>query len=443
MLNFRQFILLEDRLDYLKSIHKNIDTSHDSLAKHHEPNDIINHFAQNADPSQNKQHTQWILKQYKNKSIRQEDHPRINTALSLFQKHQSKLPRKDLNQYRSLNDLEDSLEPYKETISNKEQKKLDKSGAEKIHDENGFKVYHLKTKEAACHYGKGTKWCTAADKNNMFHNYNDRGPIYYIEGKNNKGERKKYQFHFNSKQFMDDKDSDIDMNEFIKNNPEIKNVKEFEDLYPSLPLTPEGYKYHINKLNNGEYNSDDIKRAIKNGYLSPEHIDNIIKNPNSTQAHDNLVVGHGKKQLRLSPEQISNITKNPNSVNAHGRLVTVHRFKQLQLTPEQISNIIKNFNSVDAHWNLINSHRNKELQLTPEQINNIINNPNSVDSHWILVDGHRNKELQLTPEHIDNIIKNPNSTQAHNRLVDGHKKKELQLTPNQINDLTKMGHEFK
>jgi hypothetical protein len=62
------------------------------------------------------------------------------------------------------------------------------------------------TEEASCELGRGTKWCTAAEKNNMFDQYSDKGPLYVWRDKN--GE--KYQFHFETAQFMDAKDHTID-----------------------------------------------------------------------------------------------------------------------------------------------------------------------------------------------------------------------------------------
>jgi len=62
------------------------------------------------------------------------------------------------------------------------------------------------TQEASCELGRGTKWCTAAAKDNMFDQYSEDGPLYVWRDKNGK----KYQFHFETAQFMDSKDVPID-----------------------------------------------------------------------------------------------------------------------------------------------------------------------------------------------------------------------------------------
>jgi hypothetical protein len=208
-----------------------LNTDHDSLATHKDSDSIVDHFANNADPSSNKQHTQWIVNQYRKKSIRQEDHPRINDALSHFDKHKAKLDKKDLNQYKSLSDLEDAVEPHIGTIgSKKEEKRQIKSeGSDLIHSHKDLTVHHLKTKEAACHYGADTKWCTSGNHKNRFNHYNKKGKIYVIHTHDGR----KYQLHHEEGQLKDEKDNRVDPKDFSKKYPEIHNVKEIADPHKS------------------------------------------------------------------------------------------------------------------------------------------------------------------------------------------------------------------
>lgn len=148
MLRFRQFIIeqlliLEDRMDFLKNKYKSINTDHDTLAQNTNPEDIINHFAQNADPSHNKAYTDWILNRYNRGDFRQEDYPRIREALSNFIKHRSKLPEKDINRYNGISDIEQEVEPHVGEVSGKEQKRKTKEeGADLVYSNNGVKIHH-------------------------------------------------------------------------------------------------------------------------------------------------------------------------------------------------------------------------------------------------------------------------------------------------------------
>ena len=223
MLSFKQFIileqeLLENRIETLKTkvFADGFDTTHDRLAQHRDTSDIVDHFANNADPTKKKIHTQWILRQYEKRKIRQEDHPRIKEALSNFETHKGKLEKKDINQYKSLSDVEDAVEPHLGTTTKRQEKKAIKSeGADLVHndEERGVTVHHIKTEQAACSYGAGTKWCTAGKKDNMFNHYNEDGPMFVIQH----GGRK-YQFHNASNQLMDEKDNRV----------------EFKDLHPDI-----------------------------------------------------------------------------------------------------------------------------------------------------------------------------------------------------------------
>ena len=61
------------------------------------------------------------------------------------------------------------------------------------------------------HLGSGTEWCTATGKDDgYFLDYIKQGPLYVIINKNNPKE--KYQFSYESNQFMDAEDSEIFIN---------------------------------------------------------------------------------------------------------------------------------------------------------------------------------------------------------------------------------------
>jgi len=226
MLSFKQFIileqeLLENRIETLKTkvFNDGFDTTHDKQAQHRDTSGIIDHFANKADPTSKKTHTQWILNQYKAGKIRQEDHSRINDALSKFETHKGKLSpeQRDLNRYKSLSDVEDAVKPHLGTTTKRQQKKAIKSeGADLVHNDEkrGVTVHHIKTKQASCSYGAGTKWCTAGKTDNTFNRDNKDGPMFIIQH----GGRK-YQFHNASGQSMDEKNKPVS---FWKLHPDIQ-----------------------------------------------------------------------------------------------------------------------------------------------------------------------------------------------------------------------------
>ena len=75
--------------------------------------------------------------------------------------------------------LDSLLDKYKNEIKRdiKDVKQFDSLSLES----DNVKIYTPKTKEESCHYGRGTKWCTASTKGqNMFNQYNRQGQLYII-----------------------------------------------------------------------------------------------------------------------------------------------------------------------------------------------------------------------------------------------------------------------
>ena len=174
-----------------------------------------------ADPTSNQQkdkmgkYGKWILNLYKQGKLKTGDIPELRDSLTSFDKFKNNLEKKDINQYRSVPELYNAIEPFTKdpnqaTSKSDELRKTKQQGAEKVYEDEEWLVIVPKTEQAACLYGKGTKWCTAAtDGNNMFKYYEGHGPLFINI---NKRTGRKYQFHFDSKQFMDEQDNPIGTN---------------------------------------------------------------------------------------------------------------------------------------------------------------------------------------------------------------------------------------
>ena len=185
------------------------------------------------DPTPNKQYVEWLCKQYIAGQFRLEDQPRIRQVLTHFKQYQPRMAIKDINRY-TFHSLDDAIDE----IINPD------IGNEKANIANTFKVvpdsevlYNgphgqlaiPKTEEASKELGRGTKWCTAADNDNLFDEYNSDGPLYVWRGRNGK----KFQIQFESGQVMDDKDHQVDeetLNYFRLEHPVLKKLfKSYED----------------------------------------------------------------------------------------------------------------------------------------------------------------------------------------------------------------------
>lgn len=176
------------------------------------------------------EYTKWLFRKDNIETLKKtkdEDLYKIKDDLDFFNKAKIKniLPadKKDINKF-NLNTLLDFVFSF-----NKDSEELMSKGEKEREIKKGIKKYDLpnwtviipETEEAACYYGKGTKWCTAADYNNQFNNYKSRGDLYILINKGNPSE--KYQFHFEDYQFMDVKDRPIRLGDFMNENDDVYN----------------------------------------------------------------------------------------------------------------------------------------------------------------------------------------------------------------------------
>jgi len=169
-------------------------------------------------------YSQWIVKQYLEDKTNRffEDLYKITNDLKIFDKIKHKLPedKRDINLIKTPFELYELIKPYRELdIRTKSEKKGD---IETLYNDNNYHILIPKTKEAACTYGEGTRWCTASPGLTYFESYTSRGPLYIIIHK--KEENEKYQFHFEDNQFMDINDSSIDLKKYLEDNPIVKEV---------------------------------------------------------------------------------------------------------------------------------------------------------------------------------------------------------------------------
>jgi len=220
--------IFEGRIDFLKDKHKDgIDSSHDSLAKHREPHDIIDHFADNADPSKKNIYTQKIVDWYKNKDFRQEDHGRVRQTLKDFEANKKKLPHSDIGKYKSFHHLNSALADFKPKQTNLKWGEFSQSdidhisgkGATTVHDEPKYTVRKVHDQRAMDILGKGSEWCTVSNKHrrtpqdgvgddsSYFDDYKKQGDFFHIHDKAT-GER--FLSHAASNQHMDIDDVDAD-----------------------------------------------------------------------------------------------------------------------------------------------------------------------------------------------------------------------------------------
>jgi uncharacterized protein YlxW (UPF0749 family) len=118
----------------------------------------------------------WVGKSYDGINF-EESFPKLYDALNKFTKVSTNLPKTDINQYQSLNDLVNAISVY-ENRDRRDVKKVE--GGNVVYDDGKLFVVNPLDYKASCYYGKGTKWCTAAETDTHFRKYNEDGKLFYI-----------------------------------------------------------------------------------------------------------------------------------------------------------------------------------------------------------------------------------------------------------------------
>jgi hypothetical protein len=169
--------------------------------------------------------TKWVLKLYKNKSPRlvgdlyklknREGDGYIDIFNRAKERRMLQGVQGDLFKYKSIGDLGAFIETLDVNAilgrTKGEQSSDVNSAASNIevpYEDESWKVVIPKSYDASCYWGSGTRWCTATRETSDWYNeYSSQGPLYIIIDKKTED---KYQFHFESEQFMDKNDRDID-----------------------------------------------------------------------------------------------------------------------------------------------------------------------------------------------------------------------------------------
>lgn len=179
------------------------------------------------DPTPNKSYWRWIIERYINFGFMYEDGTRLTNALRkftalkvnrYFQRNPDVGAFADISRFKKLHDLEDFLFsiPDESEVSNSTKDKPKPDEYSILADTSKWRIVIPKTEKAASYFGRNTKWCTTSENGGMFDSYSKQGPLYIVIDKPN---NRRWQFHFKTGQFMDERDRPIDLT-----SPELDDI---------------------------------------------------------------------------------------------------------------------------------------------------------------------------------------------------------------------------
>lgn len=227
--------------------------------------------------------------------------------------YQHKIPV-DLGKIKQLGDLYNIVKDYiaKDTRSLDEiLKVLSQDEFNVLHNGEKWFIFQPLSEKAACYLGVSTEWCTTwgpyslnkkhKDRSNQFRNYSSKGPLFIMVNKNDFDD--KYQFHFETNQFMDKNDRRIDTSLFFSDKNKLEVLYYF---FPSLvrQVDENQLRLELNRidilpeelgLNIFEKSMKEINNPLVKAILS-EDIDSISE---LIQGAEDIDIGSGRLEITI------------------------------------------------------------------------------------------------------------------------------------------------
>lgn len=197
----------------------------------------------------------------------EEDFYKITEKLETYDllktKNKLESEEKNISNIKGFVELFKLLDKYSDVTTALEMEAIDRDSYDKWYEDSEWLVVIPKTHEASLKYGANTHWCTASrDDDTYFRQYSREGPLIIIIEKNVKNH--KWQLHFESDQWKDYTDTEVDRVEFLNELPEeikrtiFEHTKNFifhpnkKEIYEKIFNTPEVLGKIFSRISGGD-----------------------------------------------------------------------------------------------------------------------------------------------------------------------------------------------
>ena len=242
----------------------------------------------------NHKYTDFILKSLNPENLEQfiED---LVTIVKDFDKYNSQLEKKDINQYSGFAELAHALRPVKAKEKERELEKL----VDKIYEDDKFLVVKPKTQEASCKYGSNTKWCTTTKGGGHFERYTSGGQaLYYIINKANSTNQNysKIAVHFDgmgNARYWDSQDNAMDVGKIEIINYAFPEI--FDAINSDYKKIAESSR---DKFLKEVFNSKGTSTKTEQRFLGGEG--SLVVTVEGFETIDDLGPGHAQGELQIT-----------------------------------------------------------------------------------------------------------------------------------------------
>lgn len=156
-----------------------------------------------SDPTDHNQYTEWLIRTYirewntgsgtKFEDVNSTVQDRLEKFFKLNRRKIIKAPDNDINRYKTFKEFIQAIDQIPEP----EPTEKERGRGTEIYRDANIRVIVPEDQAAACYYGQGTQWCTAATRgNNLFNDYNGRAPLFIVLPLKPQHVGEKYQLHF-------------------------------------------------------------------------------------------------------------------------------------------------------------------------------------------------------------------------------------------------------
>lgn len=195
-----------------------------------------------ADPTKNKQYVQNLIKFYINGERLEDLKSTAVDYLTKFHKLKAKKqipsPRNDINRYANFGDFATVIDEYPDP----EKAEKSKGNAKEVYKDANVRIIAPEDEQAACYYGQGTRWCTAATNGtNMFTDYRQTGPIYILIPTKQQYPGEKYQIAPLSDEYMNEKDGEVDIMDLKERFGSPGFLKWWANIHKDVLMTVRGF----------------------------------------------------------------------------------------------------------------------------------------------------------------------------------------------------------
>lgn len=370
-----------------------------------------------------------------------DDPIKIKSTIEAFDKDKNNLPKdsRDITKYNSLDEIQNAIKPI-------QQKREYKKDIKILHDdpENNIQIKQINTRQACeKNYGGGkTSWCVAASgQGNLFDQYGESGDKMFTIHHNNNV----YGIHeYEDGAIRNEQNNNVTHsmpNEVLKSMAKVPELTQTNLIIGNKHFkpNPKDINNFVNHSNFSTIFNNNAKR------LKPEHIDQIINNPNLSGSNLHAVLSnkavkanHIDKFIdRKNPSVLNAITKNPNT--------TTEQLSKIANNPtfpkQHMYNLLKHPNAPDELLtDAISTPFNNSFSIEGTNAYGAIENPNAKEHHLLKALDHQDDILtQLAADHknaTENVLIKAldNKDETTRVLAAGHQNRTQKVIDKAKND---------